>query len=118
MTSVAPAATHKPGDSGKNGRTSPVDLCMPTCEGIKIEEFTIPQLQQYLSDGKFSARSLAECYLERIRRLNGTLKFVSAAFWLFLDCWSCAAAFRLLYTVFITISATALGLLLKRTPTP
>ncbi|KAJ8123738.1 hypothetical protein ONZ43_g379 [Nemania bipapillata] len=49
---------------------------MPPCKGVNIEEASIGQLQQWLQDGKFTALDLAECYLERTRRLNGILKAV------------------------------------------
>ncbi|KAI8628275.1 amidase signature domain-containing protein [Xylariaceae sp. FL1651] len=47
---------------------------MPLCKGVNIEDVPIRQLQQCLRDEKFTATDLAECYLERIRRLNGVLK--------------------------------------------
>lgn len=39
---------------------------MPTCHGITIEEATIDQLQQYLSQGSLTSQQLALCYLQRI----------------------------------------------------
>ncbi|KAI0459566.1 amidase [Xylaria acuta] len=52
------------------------DTCMPPCKGVDIEEASITQLQQWLQDGRFTAADLAECYLERTRRVNGVLKAV------------------------------------------
>ncbi|KAI0100849.1 amidase [Nemania sp. FL0031] len=52
------------------------DIRMPPCRGVNIEDVSIGQLQQWLQDGRFTAVDLAECYLERTRRLNGVLKAV------------------------------------------
>ncbi|EDN10015.1 predicted protein [Histoplasma mississippiense (nom. inval.)] len=52
------------------------DLRMPICHGVDIEGLSIPQLQQCLESRKFSVYDLTECYLERIRRINGVLKAV------------------------------------------
>ncbi|KAI1436663.1 amidase [Xylaria sp. CBS 124048] len=49
---------------------------MPRCNGIDIEEASVHQLQLWLQDGSFTATDLAECYLERIHRLNSVLKAV------------------------------------------
>jgi amidase len=51
------------------------DTRIPLCKGINIEDASISQLQQWLRDDKFTARDLTKCYLERIRRLDGVLKF-------------------------------------------
>ncbi|KAK2749919.1 hypothetical protein FQN57_005336 [Myotisia sp. PD_48] len=67
-------ALKSPYDQGQ--RDAEPDLQMPTCHGVDIEEFSIPQLQQCLTEGKFSGRELTACYLERIDRLNGALKAV------------------------------------------
>ncbi|KAH8167160.1 hypothetical protein CIB48_g1054 [Xylaria polymorpha] len=45
-------------------------------KGVDIEEASISQLQQWLRDGRFTAADLTECYLERVRRVNGVLKAV------------------------------------------
>ncbi|KAK2808642.1 hypothetical protein FQN50_004506 [Emmonsiellopsis sp. PD_5] len=58
------------------GVSRDTDLSMPACRGVDIEHLSILQLQQYLSERTFSSRDLAECYLERIQRLNGLLKAV------------------------------------------
>lgn len=39
---------------------------MPKCHGVTIEEASIDQLQQYMSDGKLTSQRLAVCYLQRI----------------------------------------------------
>ena len=39
---------------------------MPQCHGITIEEATIDQLQEYLSQGNLTSQQLAVCYLQRI----------------------------------------------------
>lgn len=51
------------------------DLVMPTCNGIDIEELSISQLQHHLGKGMFTSRDLSACYLERIKQLNGVLKY-------------------------------------------
>ena len=43
---------------------------MPQCHGSTIEEATIDQLQQYMSDGSLTAQQLAVCYLQRIWQTN------------------------------------------------
>lgn len=55
-------------------RSADIDLRMPICHGVDIEGLSIPQLQQCLESRKFSVYDLTECYLERIRRINGVLK--------------------------------------------
>ncbi|KAI3317443.1 amidase [Xylariaceae sp. AK1471] len=52
------------------------DTRMPLCKGLNIEDVSINQLQQWLQDDKFTATDLAECYLERTRKLNGVLRAV------------------------------------------
>ncbi|RYC54355.1 hypothetical protein CHU98_g11855 [Xylaria longipes] len=52
------------------------DTCMPPCKGLDIEEASITQLQQWLQVGRFTSADLAECYLERTKRVNGVLKAV------------------------------------------
>ncbi|KAK9424335.1 putative Amidase domain-containing protein [Seiridium unicorne] len=53
-----------------------MDTQMPTCRGVDIEEATIEHLQQWLTDDKFSAHDLADCYLARIKKLNARLRAV------------------------------------------
>ena len=52
------------------------DFRMPRCRGCDIEEASIKQLQQWLSDGAFSSQDLTSCYLTRIRALNNRLRLV------------------------------------------
>ncbi|KAF2967311.1 hypothetical protein GQX73_g6285 [Xylaria multiplex] len=52
------------------------DTRMPLCKGVDIEEASIARLQRWLQDARFTATDLAECYLERTRRLNSVLKAV------------------------------------------
>ncbi|KAI1936815.1 hypothetical protein LOZ66_004321 [Ophidiomyces ophidiicola] len=52
------------------------DLCMPTCRGVQIEELSIVELQQHLTEGTFSAHELTASYLLRIERINSVLKAV------------------------------------------
>ncbi|KAM0810623.1 putative Amidase domain-containing protein [Seiridium cardinale] len=48
---------------------------MPMCRGVDIEEATIEHLQRWLTNGKFSAHDLADCYLARIKKLNARLRY-------------------------------------------
>lgn len=58
--------------------TDNVDLRMPTCCGINVEDLSIPQLQQYLQiHGTITSHELVECYLVRIKRINPLLRFGS-----------------------------------------
>ena len=43
---------------------------MPQCHGLTIEEATINQLQQYMSEGSLTSQQLAICYLQRIWQTN------------------------------------------------
>ncbi len=52
------------------------DTSMPTCCGVDIEDSSIADLQQFMTQGIFGARDLTACYLERIKQLNGLLKCV------------------------------------------
>lgn len=49
---------------------------MPLCRGIDIEECSIPQLQDYLSNSSFTSRELAQCYLRRVELVNPRLRAV------------------------------------------
>lgn len=60
--------------SDDEATTGDVDTSMPQCRGVDIQDLSIAQLQKLMTDGTFSARDLAECYLERIRRVNPVLK--------------------------------------------
>ncbi|EMC96405.1 hypothetical protein BAUCODRAFT_148022 [Baudoinia panamericana UAMH 10762] len=41
-------------------------FAMPQCHGITVEEATIDQLQQYLSQGNLTSQQLVVCYLQRV----------------------------------------------------
>lgn len=49
---------------------------MPRCHGITIEEATIDQLQQHLSNGNLTSQQLAVCYLQRIWQTNDYINSV------------------------------------------
>jgi len=51
------------------------DTSMPLCCGINIQELSVAALQECMASGTFTAADLASCYLERIRRLNGRLRW-------------------------------------------
>ncbi|PGH19657.1 hypothetical protein AJ80_03812 [Polytolypa hystricis UAMH7299] len=70
------AAFHKSGDVGEIGISSHINIQTQICQGIDIADVSIPQLQQYMTERKFTAHDLVECYLERIHHLNGILKAV------------------------------------------
>ncbi|KAF2034041.1 glutamyl-tRNA amidotransferase subunit A [Setomelanomma holmii] len=43
---------------------------MPPCNSITLEEATIDQLQQHMSNGTLTAASLLKCYLKRVRQVD------------------------------------------------
>ncbi|KAK2757532.1 hypothetical protein FQN54_004501 [Arachnomyces sp. PD_36] len=47
-----------------------IDLQMPKCKNVEIEEASISDLQEHLTSGQFAAVDLAECYLKRIEAVN------------------------------------------------
>ena len=47
---------------------------MQLCNGLKLEEATIDDLQRWMSLGELSARSLVECYLDRITQTDGYVR--------------------------------------------
>jgi amidase len=49
---------------------------MPLCHGFKLEEATIDQLQQALSNGTLTSVKLAKCYLKRIYQTDGYIRYV------------------------------------------
>jgi amidase len=49
---------------------------MPLCHGFKLEEATIDQLQQALSNGTLTSVKLAMCYLKRIYQTDGYIRYV------------------------------------------
>lgn len=52
------------------------NLEMPTCRDIDIRDLSIAQLQEHMMAGTFSAWDLTACFLERVKRVNGILKYV------------------------------------------
>jgi amidase len=56
------------GDSGQ--------FPMPLCHGFKLEEATIDQLQQALSNGVLTSVKLAICYINRIYQTDGYIRCV------------------------------------------
>ena len=45
---------------------SPAQLfAMPACKGVKIEEATIDELQNYMSSGSLTSVQLVTCYMQR-----------------------------------------------------
>ncbi|KAF1832859.1 amidase family protein [Decorospora gaudefroyi] len=51
-------------------------LRMPLCRGVDIEELSIAQLQSHLERQSFTCRELAQCYLERIEKVDPRIKAV------------------------------------------
>ena len=47
---------------------------MQLCHGFKLEEATIDQLQQQLSNGTLTSVKLALCYLQRIYQTDGYIR--------------------------------------------
>jgi len=47
---------------------------MPSCHGFKLEEATIDQLQQQLSNGSLTSVTLTLCYLQRIYQTDGYIR--------------------------------------------
>lgn len=50
---------------------------MPQCNGIKLEEATIDQLQEYMSQGKLTSVQLVMCYMQREFQTREYIKYVS-----------------------------------------
>lgn len=50
---------------------------MPLCNGFKLEEATIDQMQQALSKSQFNSQQLVTCYLRRIYQTQQYLKYDS-----------------------------------------
>ena len=55
---------------------SPNLFPMPDCNGIELEEATIDQLQDAMSQGKLTAVQLAICYLERVYQVDKYIKYI------------------------------------------
>lgn len=43
---------------------------MPLCNGIKIEDATIEELQRWMTLGQLSSQDLVSCYVARIEQTN------------------------------------------------
>ena len=50
----------------QNAADNPGLFPMPRCHGVTIEEATIDQLQQYLSNGTLTSQQLVVCYMQRM----------------------------------------------------
>ncbi|KAH7309742.1 amidase signature domain-containing protein [Stachybotrys elegans] len=50
---------------------------MPLCKGVKIEDASIVELQQWLTEGQLTSQDLVECYLARIEKTNEYLHSIS-----------------------------------------
>lgn len=62
--------------SANMGASGDPGFRMPRCRDCDIEEASIKQLQQWLSNGAFSSWDLTSCYLARIQALNSRLRLV------------------------------------------
>ncbi|KAJ4991776.1 amidase [Stagonosporopsis vannaccii] len=49
---------------------------MPTCQGITLEEATIDQLSDYLSNGILTSARLLRCYLKRVQQVDGYINSI------------------------------------------
>jgi len=49
---------------------------MESCNGVTLEEATVDQLQDYMSNGKITASQLAMCYLQRQYQTESYVKLV------------------------------------------
>lgn len=47
---------------------------MPLCQGFMLEEATIDQMQQIMSNGTLTAEQIALCYLRRVYQTDEYLK--------------------------------------------
>lgn len=52
---------------------------MPPCNGLKVEEASIDQLQTWMSQGKLTSTQLALCYQQRIYQTQFYIKYVIQA---------------------------------------
>lgn len=64
--------------SGDQAEGSPFP--MEDCSGIKLEEATIDELQQYMNNGQLSSVELLNCYLRRIQQTDFFIKYVRKPF--------------------------------------
>ena len=49
-------------------------FAMPLCQGVKIEDASIDELQGLLADGTLSSVDLVNCYTERSRQTGQYIK--------------------------------------------
>lgn len=49
---------------------------MRRCQGFKLEEATVDQIQERLANGTFTTVELLACYLDRIHQTQPYLKYV------------------------------------------
>lgn len=47
---------------------------MPLCNGFKLEEATIDEIQDALSSGVLTTKQVAKCYVDRIHQTNEWIK--------------------------------------------
>jgi amidase len=62
---------------------------MPTCMGITLEEATIDELQEYMSDGTLTSVAILKCYLKRVHQVD---KYINSIIELNPDAEDIAAA--------------------------
>jgi hypothetical protein len=58
---------------------TPALFPMPQCNGVTLEEATIDQLQDYMSQGILTSVEIALCYLERVLQTNDYIKLVKVS---------------------------------------
>lgn len=59
---------------------------MEPCNGITLEEATIDQLQDYMSNGKLTTSQLVMCYLQRQYQTDGYVEYVLTHFCVHISC--------------------------------
>ncbi|KAJ4296860.1 hypothetical protein N0V90_006908 [Kalmusia sp. IMI 367209] len=56
---------------------NPLPFSMPLCNGVKIEDATIDELQRFMILEELSSQDLVSCYLARIEQTNSYLRSIS-----------------------------------------
>lgn len=51
---------------------------MPLCNGFKLEEAIINQLQEAIADGRLTSVQIVECYLQRIHQVDQYLRYAQS----------------------------------------
>ena len=51
---------------------------MELCRGLKLEEATIDQLQEWMSSDKLTSQELVICYIQRITQTDGYIRYVAS----------------------------------------